>query len=200
MSELETSVKPTILSLLADSKTTLTQKEISALSLWIAVKTVVGEHWYDNLSLTPSEDRYLIYKNKVIPEYFQIFLGFHSLRDQAAYQRQSTTVSFDKNGPDPTLLNNIQRNIQVVCFLIGRLFIYVASARVTGFNMDTLSPTGMLRLWPPQGDSLDLNALMPMEKDLVEVATNKLNMLISSPTVIYGGSLPSEILTTPTNP
>ena len=95
MSELEANVKPTILSLLINNKTALTEEEVATLSLWITVKTIVGEHWEENLSLTPDNDRYLIYKNKIIPDYFHIFLGFHSFKNQAAYERQSTTVSYE---------------------------------------------------------------------------------------------------------
>lgn len=193
MSEVESNVKPTILALLEGSRTNLTNEEVSTLSFWMAVKTIVGEHASHGALLTPSADRYLVYKDRTVPNYFRIFLGTHTDASQAAYVRHSTTISLNMTGPDPPLPSDIQRNIQVVCLLVGKLAVCVTAARVRSFNIGVIDPpSNMLRLWPSPASNLDLGALAPMDREGLAAAASGLDRLVASPNVRYGGPLPGQ--------
>lgn len=193
MSALESSVKPTVLAVLEGRRTNLTESEVSAVALWAVVKTIVGEHASQGIALTPSSDRFLVHVNKTPPSYFRVFLGLHIDPSQAAYVRHSTTISLTKTGPEPPLADDVQRNIQLVCFLVGRLAICVTAARVSGFNAATIDPpANMLRLWPSPAPNLDLGMVAALDREGLSTAASGLDRLIASSFVLYGGPVPGQ--------
>lgn len=194
MSALEEKVKPIIVSLLQDHSYKLNKEKINNLALWVAVKAIVGEHAAGRMALTPSDDRYLVYKDHTIPEYFRIFVGIHSSETKAAYIRHSTTVSRKKDGPDPPLPPDVRRNIQTVNFLVGPLLLHVIAARVTRLNIDEVfSSSVLVRIWPPSLEEIDLFLLKRIDDVGLSIIAGQLDKLISSPTVRYGGPLPTTL-------
>jgi len=193
MSVLEEKVKPIIASLLGGHSCKLNKEQINDLSLWAAVKAIVGEHAEGRMALTPSADRYLLYKDHTIPEYFRIFAGVHSSETKTAYIRHSTTISLTMDGPDPPLPPDIRRNIQTVDFLVGPLLLHVVAVRVAGLNIDELFSSSVLaRLWPPSLEEIDLFSLKRIDDVGLGIIASQLDKLISSPMVRYGGPLPTN--------
>ena len=193
MSQLESAAKPTLIALINRSNLTFSSKDAQTLALWVSVKTIVGEYATENTALTILDDRHLVRTDNLIPEYFRIFVGYHSLEAQAGYQRHSTTLSTNTLGPNPPLPKSITRNIQATCFLVGPLIFYVVAARIQGFNINALNPSNQLtRLWPQTLANLDLNALTPINANDVATIANRLTTLIESPQVQYGGPLPNQ--------
>lgn len=191
MSALESTAKPTILGLLDRSITVLSKQCVADLALWIAVKSIVGEHGVEDTALTPPDDRNAVYSTRSIPDYLRIFIAYHSLRSQAAYHRQSTTVSTTPQGPNPPLPPDIHRNIQATTFLVGSLCIYITAARVTGISAATLDPRhSMHRLWPAPPQDIDFLAIPPLGTDEIFQVGSSLDRLIAHPHVRYGGPLP----------
>jgi len=195
MGSLEERVKPTIVNLLQGHNYKLNMDQIDSLSLWASVKTIVAEHAESHMALTPSADRYLVYKNGSIPEYFRIFMGFHSSETTAAYIRHSATISLSMSGPDPALSPDIRRNIQTVSFLVGPLLFHVMATRVASFNLDEVfvfSSSALAKLWPSSQKEIDLSLLKRIDNAGLSTIANSLDKLVSLPTVKYGGPLPTS--------
>lgn len=193
MSQTESAVKPTLIALINRSKLALSSEDAQLLALWVSVKAIVGEYSTENTALTILEDRRLVCTDNTIPEYFRIFVGYHSLQAQAGYQRHSTTLSTDALGPIPPLPNLITRNIQATCFLVGPLVFYVVAARIQGFNINALNPSNqMIQLWPQTSANLDLSALTPICANYISTIANRLMTLIASSQVQYGGPIPNK--------
>lgn len=193
MSQIESAVKPILIALINRSNLVLSSEDTKILALWVSLKTIVGEYATENMALTVLNDRQLLRSDNIIPEYFRVFIGYHSLNEQAAYQRHSTTVSTNILGPNPPLPNLITINIQATCFLVGPVIFYVVAARVQGFNMATLEPSNqMLRLWPQILVNLDLSKLTSIEANDVSAIANRLTTLIAYPQVQYGGPIPNK--------
>lgn len=194
MSALEEKVKPIIASFLIGHFHKLNKEQITNLSFWVAVKAIVGEHAEDQMALTPNNDRYLVWKSQVIPEYFNIFVGIHSSETKAAYVRHSTTVSLTMGGLNPPLPLDIRRNLQTVSFLVGPLFFHVIAARVAGFNIENVFNTKLLvKLWPMSLDEIDLFQLEKIDDVGLSNIVNQLDILISSPMAKYAGPLPENL-------
>ena len=184
MSALEEKVKPILIGLLKEHVGKLDKEQISDLSLWVTVKTIVGEHAEGDIVLTPSTDRHQVYKEGVIPDYFRIFAGIHSSDTNAGYVRHSTTISRTMDGPKPPLSPEVQRNIQSVSFLVGPLVLHVIAARVADFSIDeTFSFRDLVRLWPPSLEQIDLFSLRPLDDTGLSTIASQLDRLISLPNV-----------------
>ena len=161
MSSLESKVKPTLLDLFGSHDGELTPEAAQTLALWIAVKSIVAEHAAPGTTLTPASDRNAVFRTHAIPNYFQIYIGYHTLQTQAAYHRQSTTVSLSLRGPDPPLTLECTRNIQATLFLVGPLCIYLAAARVAGFDFTTLAPPYPMLMLFSAGTTGNKTSILP---------------------------------------
>jgi hypothetical protein len=194
MSAVEEKVKPIIVSILEGSSHKLNRDQIATLSFWATVKAIVGEHAEDKMALTPSTERYLIYKHHTIPDYFRIFLGMHASETKAAYSRHSATISLIKDGlHPPSLPPDVRRNIQTVTFLVGPLLLHVVAVRVAGFNIDGILNSRLLvRLWPPLSEEIDLLSSEILDDNGLRIIAGQLETLISSPRIQYGGPLPAN--------
>lgn len=192
MSALEEKVKPTIVSLLAGSSFKLDREQISSLAFWATVKAIVGEHAEDKMTLTPSNERYQIYKSQSIPDYFRVYIGLHSSETKSAYSRHSAIVSLAKDGINPPdLPMDVCRNIQTVTFLVGSLVLHVVAVRVVGFRIDeVLDPKFLTKLWPTEAEEVDLGESEIVDDSRLRFIAGQLGALIRSPRVRYGGPLP----------
>lgn len=189
MSALEERAKPILVGLLGGHDCNLDKEQINTLSLWAAVKTIVGEHAESGVALTPSDDRHQVYSG-VIPDYFRIFAGVHSSETKAAYVRHSTTISRSMDGPNPPLSPDERRNIQAVSFLVGPLLLHVVAARVADFSIDeAFSFRELVQLWPSSLEQIDLFSLSRLDDTGLSMIASQLDRLISLPNVRYGGPL-----------
>ncbi len=193
MSSLESNAKPVLLALMNRNQSTISLEESHALARWVTLKSIVGEHSTEATALTPPDDRRAFYEQRAIPAFFRIFVGYHSLRTQTAYYRQSTTVSTSMRGPEPPLPPAIQRNIEATTFLVGPLCFYVTAARVTGLRSEVLDPIRpMQRIWPePEAPMTQLSSAVLAQADIYLVSRS-LDRLVADPRVKYGGPLPRQ--------
>ena len=193
MSSLESKVKPTLLGLFNSHDGELTPDAAQALALWIAVKSIVAEHAAPGTTLTPASDRNAVYRTQAIPNYFRIYIGYHTLKTQAAFHRQSTTVSLSLRGPEPAMTLECTRNIQATLFLVGPLCIYLAAARVAGFDFTVLAPPHpMLMLFPQASLGTKLRSLPPLGSLEMFIVGKSLDRLIAHSNTKYGGPLPPQ--------
>lgn len=192
MSAVESSAKPVLLGLLDGSTRSLSLKAVKALSVWVAVKSILGEHSTEGTALTPPADRLVLYERREVPSYFRFFMAFHSLRTESEYYRHSTTVSRSMSGPTPSLPEGITRNIHATTFLVGRLCFYVTAVRVSEVSTALLDPSfPMHRIWPNPDCPLDLGSMPPLNDVQVQIISRSLERLVQHPQVKYGGPIPS---------
>lgn len=191
MSALEEKAKPILVAGICGHSLELSQSQLAELAHWACVKAIVGEHSEGEMALTPSEDRYLVFTQSKIPDYFRIYIGLHSSITQVAYLRHSTTVSRTMSGPNPPLPSGISRNIQSITFLVGPVFFHVLSARVNDFDWDkVITYSQVERIWPHPAAPLDIGLLAVVHSNNLHNITNSLDQLLALPGVKYGGPLP----------
>jgi hypothetical protein len=191
ISALESKSKPIFIRLINRSAAYISNEEAQTLALWITVKSVVGEYAMEGTALTPQSDRALLFSSQLIPEYFRIFIAYHSLQVQTGYYRQSTTISTSIHGPVPPLPRDVSRNIQATTFFLGPLCIYVTASKIAGFNSETLDPFfSMYGIWPNENSEIDLGMYSPLNLRAVEYVGRSLDRLIKHPRVRYGGPHP----------
>lgn len=191
MSALEKKVKPILVAGIRGHSLELSQAQLAELAHWACVKAIVGEHAEGEMALTPSEDRFLFFRQSKIPDYFRIYIGRHSALTQLAYLRHSTTVSRTMAGPNPPLPSGISRNIQSITFLVGPVFFHVLSSRVNDFDLDgVIKYSQVERLWPHPTAPINIGSLAVVHSKNLLSLTNSLDQLLALPGVKYGGPLP----------
>ena len=191
MSVLEEKIKPVLVAGIHGHSLILSKAQLADLAHWACVKSILGEHAEGEMALTPSEDRYLVFKQSKIPDYFRIFIGRHSALTQLAFLRQSTTVSRKMDGPNPPLSPDISRNIQSITFLVGPIFFHVLAARVNNFDLEeVIKYSHVERLWPQPVAPLNISTLAVLHSK--QLGVNILDQLFALPGVKYGGPLPTD--------
>ncbi len=190
MSELESASKPILLKLLAGQAVDLFAEQQDTLARWITMKAIIGEYAENNTHMTPREDRFLLRLEDRIPNYFAIYIGLHNASSDSAWLRASQTIALSPKGPSPPL-GELNRNMQSIAFICGKLFVFVFAVREEG-----IEPTEFLRL-------KKVHRIYPRQSDIVKwppaVVLSKLDMgqiawavddMKNSPNVKYGGDLP----------
>ena len=148
MSQIESAVKPILLAGVHGVELSLDREKQRNLAAWVCLKAMVCEHSDAKLASTPFVDRHAFYNDRLIPEYFRLYIGAHSTNSVTWVYRHSATISFDRT-TRPVLLDGLQRNVQTTTFILGRLLFHLLAARVDGFGLDTdLIYPGLTGLWP----------------------------------------------------
>jgi hypothetical protein len=159
MSQIESAVKPILVAGIHGMELNLDREQQRNLATWVCLKAVVCEHSDPVLASTPFVDRHTFYTDRIIPDYFRIYIGAHSTSSVTWLCRHSATLSLSKT-PSPPLLDGLQRNVQTTTFILGRLLFHVLAARVHGFGLDTdLTYPGLTRLWPTCADEIHTSNL-----------------------------------------
>ncbi|MFD0740269.1 hypothetical protein ACFQZQ_13375 [Lysobacter koreensis] len=159
MSQIESAVKPILLAGIHDVELSLDREKQRDLANWVCLKAMVCEHSDPKLVSTPFIDRHAFYNDRLIPDYFRLYIGAHSTGSVTWLYRHSATIAFGKT-PSPTLLDGLQRNVQTTTFILGRFLFHVLAARVDGFVLDTdLTYPGLTGLWPAAADEINTSKL-----------------------------------------
>lgn len=159
MNRIEAAARPYLTPLVEGRPVTLSRFAVESVSRWIVLKVMVCEHMYHDEYTTPSADRHLFKSEGVIPPYFRVHLG-ESAEPlwSGLYERHSANLRrSDESRPATTT----PRNIQVVSFGVGRLFINVIASREVAWddvfvhNDEGLFPAGCpledeWLSWPPK--------------------------------------------------
>ncbi|MGY0800140.1 hypothetical protein ACW7G0_13950 [Lysobacter sp. A286] len=159
MSQIESAVKPILVAGINGTEFSLDREQQHNLATWVCLKAMVCEHSDPGLESTPFVDRQVFYTERLIPGYFRIYIGAHSTSSETWLYRHSATISFSKR-PSPPLLDGLQRNVQTVTFILGRLVFHVLAARVDEFRLDEdLAYPGLTRLWPVSSNEINIRGL-----------------------------------------
>jgi hypothetical protein len=121
---------------------------VSALSRWIVLKVMVGEHNQPTEVVTTEEQRRRFWRDFIIPENLHIWIGKCGIGGwETAYWRNAVTMSW----PTDSLPTN--KNVQSVTFGIGALLVHVLHSTITDLTLYTLdsSSNATALLWPNSG-------------------------------------------------
>ncbi len=159
MSRVEQAAKPHLLALMSGVPTVLDRAAQRSIAAWITMKVIVAEHDQPDTAMTPAADREALRSDPpVLPEYFVIRIGMHTLAAQTAYRRHSETLMFASHDitppPVPEMLG-MGRNAQMVTFAFAALLVHVFAARDCGRKpeqMLSFSNQALPQLWPHQAE------------------------------------------------
>lgn len=135
MSQLESQVRPFLESMIVGKVTIISPEQQLSLARWCAQKFIVMEHASNNAALTPKFDRIALKNQSKIPQYFRIYAGNHISKCKSATIRHSHTLSLSLDDPMPSL-DGMDRNIQTISIIMGRLFFHLNAARINNFSIE----------------------------------------------------------------
>lgn len=159
MNRIEAAARPYLTPLVEGRPVTLSRCAVEAVNRWVALKVMVCEHMDYDQYTTPLVDRHLFKNEGVIPQYFRIHLGESAEPHWSGlYERHAANLR-RSDGAQPTITT--PRNVQVVSFGVGRLFVNVIASREVPWddmfvhNDEGLFPVvhpieGEWLSWPPK--------------------------------------------------
>jgi len=156
MNDREQEVRPFLEPMLKGEAITITSEQTAELARWCAQKFIVMEHASRGTALTPRADREALRIGAQIPPYFRIYMGNHVSKSRSASMRHSHTLALTSEGPVPPL-NGMDRNIQTISLVIGKIFVHLNAARVDGFDLESTYFVSRVwdecRIWPDPNSS-----------------------------------------------
>lgn len=156
MNNREQEVRPFLEPMLKGEAITTTLAQMTGLAQWCAQKFIVMEHAARGTALTPRADREALRTGGQIPSYFRIYVGNHLSKSRSASIRHSHTLALSADGPVPPL-DGMDRNIQTISLVVGKLFIHLNAARVEGFDIEGAYFVSRVwdecRIWPNPNSS-----------------------------------------------
>lgn len=153
MNRLEGHVRPILLPLIEGRGAWLDVAQQATLARWIAMKTMVSEHAHLNDDVTPLADRIALRESGTVPSYYRVQIAKHDDWTWASsFYRHSATLS---RGPTPET-GGTRKNIQVVSFGIGALFVNVLASRAIDPDELFVHDASLFpRIFPEQTEVLD---------------------------------------------
>ncbi len=184
MGRQEQRARPFLESMLKGEPVVTSSDQIAELALWCAQKFIVIEHASRGTALTPRSDREALRTDRKIPPYFRIYAGNHTSESRSGLIRHSHTLSLSPAGPKPPL-DGMDRNIQTISLIVGKLFIHLNAARIDGFNFEETYFVSRVwdecRIWPdpnsshrwPHRPSLDDAGLSTMSAGIDQITRSE---------------------------
>jgi hypothetical protein len=182
MSELETAAKPFLTPLIVGSPCSIAESSALIIAKWITLKTLVGEHNIKGDAVATKEERESFRSMLTIPENFRVWIGRCGVDGwQTAFWRNAATVSLSPEiKPEHRF-----KNIHIVTFGIGELFVCVVHTTVKGldltFNFDQTGLTPLL----PFGDPVNWPLANPLTALEAAVIARSLDSLFRSDKVLW---------------
>lgn len=156
MNDREQEVRPFLEPMLKGEAITITVDQMAELARWCAQKFVVMEYAARGTALTPRPDREALRTGGQIPPYFRIYMGNHVSKSRSASIRHSHTLALSADGPVPPL-DGMDRNIQTISLVVGKLFIHLNASRVDAFDFEGTYFVSRVwdecRIWPDPNSS-----------------------------------------------
>lgn len=151
MSKLQEKAKPHLLPLIVGEVTAFDASTQSVLSAWIAMFVMVAEHFNPYTVTTLQRERsYLLGTGKAPFENWKIWIGdFERVNWKGQLAHFTVPISSPNHVPE-TMDNGLPRpNTQTMTFVVGRLFVHVASS-VTDIFEDwrLVRPDLLTQIWP----------------------------------------------------
>ena len=157
MNDREMQVRPFLEPMLKGEDVTIAPDQMTQLAQWCAHKFLVMEHAAQGTALTPKADRIALKERGEIPSYFRIYAGNHISKSRSASIRRSHVFALTAQQPLPPL-GEMDRNVQTISLVIGKLFIHLNAARIDGFELEEAYFVSRVwdecRIWP------DANSLL----------------------------------------
>ncbi|HEY5970966.1 MAG TPA: hypothetical protein VIT22_03165 [Pseudoxanthomonas sp.] len=189
MSQIENSVKDILIAGLTGEHLDLSIDQQRNLVSWVCLKTIISEHSDPKLASTPFVDRHAFYTDRVVPDYFRMYLGAHSTSSVTWLYRHSVTVSFSQF-VNPPLLDGLRRNTQTVTFILGRYVFHVLAARVAQFRLDKdLTYPGLTRLWPGDSNGIATGRLRALNASQLGLVAESFEQYMSLNNVRYANAV-----------
>jgi hypothetical protein len=156
MNDREQKVRPFLEPMLKGEATTITPEQMTEFARWCAQKFMIMEHAARGTALTPRADREALRTGGKIPPYFRIYVGNHVSKSRSASMRHSHTLAVSADGPVPPL-DGMDRNIQTISLVVGKLFIHLNAARIDDFDFEGTYFVSRVwdecRIWPEPNSS-----------------------------------------------
>ena len=190
MSELENEAKPLLIKVLNSDQLLLNEFDQKVLARWTAMKVIVDEHAESDIYVTPQEDRELLRTKKIVPDYYAIYMGYHTHESSSSWLRISKTLAVSSDGPNPPL-GKLKRNTQSISFTCGSLFVYALAVRERAINpSEFFTLPNLVQIFPIQ----HLEVRLPPDKTLTDAQMSNiawaLDDIKNAPNVRYSGDLP----------
>jgi hypothetical protein len=151
MGRLQERAKPCLLPLIQGEVTAFDVAAQNILSSWIAMFVMVAEHFNPYTVTTPQEQRtYLLNEGRAPAANWKIWIGdFERLNWKGQLAHFAVPISSPHHIPE-TMNNGLpQPNTQTMTFVVGRLFIHVASSVTDIFEDMRLVRSDLLaQIWP----------------------------------------------------
>jgi hypothetical protein len=127
MSELQKAAKPILIPLILGQATILSKDQQQILAAWAAMTMISAEYLYPHRATTSVTDRRWLFKHKLAPRNFRIWIGDYERKDWVGHWVHNSMRITEHEGvqgwtvhPDGTP----RSNTQTVTLVVGRLFIH----------------------------------------------------------------------------
>jgi hypothetical protein len=151
MSQLQQRTKPYLLPLISGDVTAFDAKAQEILSAWVAIFVMVAEH-FDRYKVVSSQtERGSLWKNQKAPSNWKIWIGDYQRKNWKAHlARFCVAISSRKHHRIRRMDNGLPRpNTQTVTFVVGRLYVHVASSATDIFeDWHLVRPDLLVQIWP----------------------------------------------------
>lgn len=127
MSDLQTAAKPILIPLILGQSTILDKEKQQILAAWCAMTMISAEYLYPHRATTSVTDRRWLFKHKLAPRNFRIWIGDYERKDWVVHWVHNSMRITEHEGvqgwtvhPDGTP----RSNTQTITLVVGRLFIH----------------------------------------------------------------------------
>lgn len=157
MSDLQTMAKPTLVPLILGEAAFVNKDMQRTLAAWAAMTMVCAEYFYPHRATTSVTDRRWLFKQKLAPRSFRIWIGDYERKDWRGHWIHNSMRISEHEGaqgwtvyPDGTP----RSNTQTVTFVVGRLFIHLFSCPfpeiLEARKLVQPIEDRLIQIWPPR--------------------------------------------------
>lgn len=151
ISRLQERAKPHLLPLIQGDVTAFDVSTQTCLSAWIAMFVMVAEHFNPYTVTTPQAQRTYLWQNGNAPfDNWKIWIGDYQRGDWVGHLAHFTVPVSSPHHIPEIIDNGLPRpNTQTMTFVVGRLYVHVASSTTDIFEDWRLQRTNLLaQIWP----------------------------------------------------
>jgi hypothetical protein len=150
MSQLQQRAKPYLLPLIAGDVTAFDARAQEILSAWVAMFVMVAEHFDRYKVVSSQQERRFLWKNQKAPSNWKIWIGDYQKENWKGLLARFCVPISSKKHRIKRMDNGLPRpNTQAVTFVVGRLYVHVASSATDIFEHWHLNrPDLLVQIWP----------------------------------------------------
>jgi hypothetical protein len=150
MSQLQQRTKPYLLPLTSGDVTAFDARAQEILSAWVATFVMVAEHFDRYKVVSSQKERRFLCKNQKAPANWKIWIGDFEKKNWKGHLARFCVPISSKEHRIKRMDNGLPRpNTQTVSFVVGRLYVHVASSATDIFENWHLDRCDLLvQIWP----------------------------------------------------